>query len=66
MSDSQRNESVLAAANAIDLASRIVLRVAGTNSAATVNGAPLNVNLLNAMIAAKLQRKLAQRVGVVA
>lgn len=57
------NQSVVTCSNAIDLATRIVLRVAGTNSANTLDGSPMSVVTLSALVGAKLQRKLLQRVG---
>lgn len=65
MSASEVNQSVIVLANAIDLATRAVLRVAGTNSANTADGAPIMVSPLCALVAAKLQRKLLTRTGVV-
>lgn len=63
MSD-KLNQSIVTSANAIDLATRIILRVAGTNSANTLDGTPMSVVSISALVGAKLQRKILQRVGV--
>lgn len=62
MSD-KLNQSIVTSANAIDLATRIILRVAGTNSASTLDGTPMSVVSISALVGAKLQRKVLKRVG---
>jgi hypothetical protein len=63
MSNQAVNESQIVLANAIDLVSKVVLRVAGGSIASTVNGERITSPFLNAAIAAKLQAKLTKKVG---
>lgn len=55
----KNNASVVTLANAIDLASKVILRVAGDAISATINGERITPPILNATIAAKLQAKFA-------
>lgn len=59
MSKATNNESLVVVANAIDLASKVILRVAGGAIASTMNGERITPPILNATIAAKFQTKFA-------
>lgn len=53
------NNSQLVLANAIDLASKVIQRVAGDNVASTIGGERITPAVVNATVAAKLQAKMA-------
>jgi hypothetical protein len=59
MSHERNNESLVVVANAIDLASKVILRVAGGAVAGTMNGERITPALLSAAVAAKFQTKFA-------
>ena len=64
MSNEATNETQTVLANAIDVASKVVLRIAGTTIGSTINGQQIDPAVLNATIAARMQTQFAKHMGV--
>lgn len=64
MSNEATNETQTVLANAIDVASKVVTRIAGTTIGSSINGQQIEPSLLNATIAARLQAQFAKHMGV--